>query len=411
VFIAWWRRIAGPVEPYLELLALVAGLFFLPKALLRFRIPAPLTEFALGIIVGPAVFGWIEPNAMLKGLSGFGISALFLFAGLEVELDELRSRGATLVVHLGLQVALVAIATAVGIALGLDTGVAVLVGAAIMSPSVGYIMSLLEARPQRPDLAAWIKHKAIAGELMAIGMVLVFANASAPRDLAIGLAAVSGLILAVPLLVVFFHRLILPWAPRTEFPFLLIVALLAAYTTHHVGVHYLAGAFLVGLVARRYLDWLDRKRYETGSVSEALTAFRFFSAFFVPCFFFRVGLILPKGALTPEAALLAAALLVVAVPLRVVPTLLHRRMRLGEAWREAANVGLFLVPTTVFTFAVADVLRERFDVAPWVYGGLVVYGAATSLVPLLSPGAPVETGEEIVDVTTNEIARLGRSRE
>jgi Kef-type K+ transport system membrane component KefB len=243
---------------------------------------------------------------------------------------------------------------------------------------------------------------------MAIAMVLVFANTQSPRELALGLGAVGGLLVAVPLLIYVFHHFILPWAPRTEFPFLLILALLAADLSHRVGVHYLAGAFVVGVVARRYLDGLSRRGITSASVNEALTAFRFFAAFFVPFFFFLVGVRLPLGALTREAALLAGALLAVAVPLRVVPTLLHRRVGLRERWQEAASVGLFLVPTTVFTFAVAELLRERFALAPWVYGGLVAYGAATALVPLLVPGGVVESGSEIVDVATEEVLRARR---
>jgi len=35
----------------------------------------------------------------------------------------------------------------------------------------------------------------------------------------------------------------------------------------------------------------------------------------------------------------------------------------------------------------------------------VAYGAATGLVPLLCPGAAVESGSEIVDVATEEVLR------
>ena len=391
------------MDSHVQLLALVAALFFLPKSLQRLRIPAPLTEFGLGILLGPLALGLIEPSGLLLSLSGFGISALFLFAGLEVEIGELRARRGPLALHLALQLILVAGAAAAGYALGLEPPVALLVGAAVMSPSVGYIAAALEARPMPQHLARWIMQKAIAGELMAIAMVLVSANTRSPQDLALGLAAVAGLVIAVPLLIWIFHHFILPWAPRTEFPFLLILALLAADLSHRVGVHYLAGAFIVGVVARRYLDGLASRGIAKASVGEALVAFRFFAAFFVPFFFFLVGLLLPEGAFSVEAAILAGALLAVAVPLRIVPTLLHRRVGMRERWREAAGVGLFLVPTTVFTFAVAELLRERFDLAPWVYGGLVAYGAATALAPLLIPGGIVESGSEIVDVAAEEL--------
>jgi Kef-type K+ transport system membrane component KefB len=391
------------MDGYLLLLALVAGLFFLPKALQRFRVPAPLTELGLGVALGPVGAGWLQPDQLLQGLSGFGISALFLFAGLEVDVAELNARRRTLLTHLLIQVLLVAGATAVGVRLGLDTGVAVLVAAAVMSPSVGYIVAALESRPVAPELVAWIKQKAVAGELMAIGLVLLFANSTSLRELAQGLGGIAVLFLAVPVLILLFHKIILPWAPKTEFTFLLVIALAAAEFSHHIGVHYLVGAFLVGVVARHYLVWLSRRELETGGVREALTAFRFFASFFIPFFFFLVGLRLPPDAFSREAAVLAGALFVAAVPLRIVSTLAHRRIGLKEGWREAASVGVFLMPTTVFTLAVAEILRQRFDIADWIYGGLVVYGAATSLVPLLSPAARPEGGDEILAVAAEEV--------
>jgi Kef-type K+ transport system membrane component KefB len=398
------------MDPYLELLVLVAALFFLPRALQRIRIPAPLSELSLGLALGPSGFALIEPSEVLDVLSGFGITALFLFAGLEVDLLELRERRRILAVHLLMQAGLVLAAAGAGIALGLEPPIAALVGAAVMSPSVGYIVSVLESAPTRPDLAVWVKQKAIAGELLAVAMVLVFANARTLTDLSIGLGAIAGLVVLVPLLILAFHRLILPWAPRTEFAFLLIVALLAAHMSHHVGVHYLAGAFLVGFIARLYLDRIQSGEIEVASLSEALTAFRFFSAFFVPFFFFLIGVRLTPEALTRKAALFACLLFVVAVPLRIALTMLHRRVGLAERWREALSVGLLLIPTTVFALAVAELLREQFGVAPWVYGGLVMYGAATGLVPLASPGRVTESGSEIVDVAAEEVLAARRRR-
>ena len=70
-------------------LAVVFGLLVIPRALQRFRLPAPLTCFAFGIIVA----GFFKPlihDSVISYLSTLGIAALFLFAGLEVDLAELR---------------------------------------------------------------------------------------------------------------------------------------------------------------------------------------------------------------------------------------------------------------------------------------------------------------------------------
>ena len=43
-----------------------------------------------GIIVGPAVLGWIEPGPVVSVLAAIGVAFLLFLAGLELELDVLK---------------------------------------------------------------------------------------------------------------------------------------------------------------------------------------------------------------------------------------------------------------------------------------------------------------------------------
>ena len=168
-------------DPYLKLLGLVALLFFLPKVLQRLRLPSPVTEMVLGVAFGPKLLDVELPAQMLSGLSAFGISSLFLFAGLEVEVDELSHRKRTLLQHLSIQVALFVAAAWVGVQAGLDLAAAVLVAVAIMTPSTGFILSSLDALGLSESVTSWIKQKAIVTEIVAILTVLVFVNTTSSR--------------------------------------------------------------------------------------------------------------------------------------------------------------------------------------------------------------------------------------
>jgi Kef-type K+ transport system membrane component KefB len=351
------------MDAELRLIALVALLYFLPKIVLRLGVPSPVTEMLLGVACGPLLLGLVEVGELLAGLAGLGISALFLFAGLEVEVEELVERRQTLFQHLAIQLLLFAANAGIGLVLGADLSTAALLAVAILSPSAGFILPALDALGLSAAAASWIKHKAVATEIAAILVVLVFSKTASAQELLVGLGGVIALVVAVPLLFLAFHRTRLRWAPRTEFRFVMIVALLAGYASHRLGMHYLVGAFLVGLVARRYLDHLARRGVGAPSLRLALGSFRFLSTFFVPFYFFVVGLQLPAGALSVHALGLAAGLGAVAVPLRV---------------------GLLLGPTLVFTLAVAELLHDRYGIADWVFGGLVLYGAGTSFLPVLT---------------------------
>ena len=88
-------------------LALIFGLLVVPRALQRFRVPAPLTCLAFGI--GAMLWlgdGVHDPVVVL--LSTLGISSLFLFAGLEVDLRALRRGLWPLLAHLSIRSATLA---------------------------------------------------------------------------------------------------------------------------------------------------------------------------------------------------------------------------------------------------------------------------------------------------------------
>src|SRR4029078_6851211 len=85
-----------------------------PGLLQRVRIPPPLTCFALGIVV----ILWLPPGARSGGavhlLAALGSSTLFLYAGLEVDLQTLRQAAGPLSIYLLTRVVSVAALAWVG---------------------------------------------------------------------------------------------------------------------------------------------------------------------------------------------------------------------------------------------------------------------------------------------------------
>lgn len=80
-------------------LVLIFGLLVVPRALQRFLPPAPLTCLGLGIAA--ALFlSQFSHDDTLALLGTLGISSLFLFAGLEVDLKLMRRAAGPLLGHL-----------------------------------------------------------------------------------------------------------------------------------------------------------------------------------------------------------------------------------------------------------------------------------------------------------------------
>ena len=371
----------------LTYLLLIFALFVVPRGLQRLRIPTAVTSLGMGVALGLG-FGLFAEDPTVHLLSTLGIVSLFLFAGLDVDVTALRRDLGVLAQHVGVRVVLLAVATAaVRAGLGLEVRPALVLALALVTPSTGFILDSLHTFGLDAGERTWVRSKAIATEIVALVVLfVVLQSASAPR-LAVGVLALAALIGGLPVLFRLFNRLIAPFAPRSEFAFLLMTAMLAAFATKKLGAYYLVGAFVVGMVAQRL------RREAPALVNEKmLGALEFFASFFVPFYFFAAGLDVSAEALTPRAALWGLVFLVAAVPAQLGTVVLHRWLALREPPRQALRVAISLSPTLVFTLVLGGILSAQYGLAPELRGGLMLYAVGTTLMPALFLRAQPEIG-------------------
>ena len=352
------------------------GLFVVPRALQRFGVPAAITSLLLGAIVGLG-FGVLQHDETIHLLSSFGITALFLFAGLEVDTSELRANAGILTQHLVVRLILLA-ACAFGLVqvLHLEPRMATLLALALLTPSTGFILDSLGLFGLEDGEKRWVKSKAIAAELLALLVMFATLQSTSLEKFLVSFAVLTVLIALLPLVFRAFAAFVVPHAPRSEFAFLLMIALVCAIVTRELGVYYLVGAFVVGMAAQRF-----RERLPALASEQMVHAVEMFSSFFVPFYFFNAGLRLQREDLHPMALAYGAVFFAVVVPVRLGAVLLHRRFALGEGHAEGMRIAVSLLPTLVFGLALAEILRDRFAAPPELFGGVVLYTLATTLVP------------------------------
>lgn len=359
-------------------LALIVAILLLPRILERTTVPAPVWALLLGLVAGLSFPGHTH-DPVIGLLATFGIASLFLFAGLEVEVEELRRVWKPLTVHLAMRcVALTVVAMLAMRYLGLELRAAGILALALLTPSTGFILDTLGRLGLAPDTQFWIKSKAIAGELLALAVMFVLLKSDSIANLAITSAWLVLLIVALPVLFMAFARWVLPQAPGSEFSFLIVVGVIAAYATKQLGVYYLVGAFIAGFIARQ----LTHRVPELGA-HETMHALKLFAGFFVPFYFFHAGQVIPREAISWDALGIGLALTAVFVPLRISVVVGQRMLQLREPFSEALRVAMPLSPTLIFTMVLASILREQFGIPGPLYGGLLVYAVLTTLVPLL----------------------------
>ena len=72
----------------LDLLILLAGIWLVAVTLRPLGLPTIMGELIVGVLVGPAVFGLIEPSEAITLLADIGIFFLMFHAGVETQPPE-----------------------------------------------------------------------------------------------------------------------------------------------------------------------------------------------------------------------------------------------------------------------------------------------------------------------------------
>ena len=376
-------------------LLLIFGLLVVPRALQRLKIPAPITSLLLGV---GAMLAWGERthDPVVVLLSALGISSLFLFAGLEVELQALRRGLGRLLVHLAIRVAAMSLVGWLAWRyLQLGWQAAALLALALLTPSTGFILDTLERLGLDPEERFWVTNKAIAGEMLALAVLFVALQGGDPLQFVAASAAMVALLVGLPLLFLALGRWVMPHAPGSEFSLLVMVGMVAAYVTFHLGVYYLVGAFIAGLTAR-----LLHERMPRLASSGNIHALRLFATFFVPFYFFHAGTTISRDALSWDALATGLAITAVVLPLRIALVWLQRRVFFRESRQSTVRVAVALSPTLVFTLVIAEVLHARFAIPGALFGGLVLYTTLNTLLPSLVLRQPFDI--DLLDAETAE---------
>jgi Kef-type K+ transport system membrane component KefB len=313
----------------------------------------------------------------LRAVATLGIAALFLFAGLEVDLEELRQQVPRLVTYLLASAAVLVGATwAATRYLHMAWQPAALLALGLFTPSTGFILDTLRHSGLEEGEQKLVSINAIAGEISALMVLFVVSQATSMRTLAASSGVLVLLLVLTPMLFLALGRYVVPYAPGSEFSLLVMVGVICAVVSNSLGVHFLVGAFLAGLVAG-----LLRDKMATLASDMNLEAVRLFSTFFVPFYFFKEGLDVPAGALAWKAVLYGLGMAGVVLPIRIGKDWLESRFIAHREGKSGMRVAVALVPTLIFTLVVAEMLHDSFHISDAMFGGLLVYAAISTILP------------------------------
>jgi len=387
------------------LIVVVAG-FAAPLALglvPGLRLPSVVLEIVIGIVIGPAVLGWIEVDDPVEVLALIGLAFLLFLAGLEIDLGALRGallRAASLGFAASLVLALIA-----GFALDL-AGIGdepLLLAVILTSTSLGVIVPVLhdagESGTRFGQLV--IAAASIADFVSVLLLSFLFSGEASGIGTKLTLIGIFVLAIAAALLAVMEaeHSRRLSAALvrlqdtsaqiRVRGAFVLLIGM--SVLAQHLGLELILGAFAAGAI----LNHLDTDRAMTHpDTRNKLAAVGY--GIFIPVFFVSSGVKFDLDALfASSTALLAIPAFVAALLFaRGLPALIYR----GQLDRRRVYAAALLQATSLPFIVAATQIGQSLDVIDAATSaGLIAAGLVTVLVfPVtalsLLGGGPRRTG-------------------
>ena len=272
------------------------------------------------MLIGPSVFGVVEPDAVLEVFAELGVVFLLFAVGLESRLADMRAVGGR-ALRVGLLGVLVPFlgGFALGEALGEGLEVSLFLGAALMATSAGITSAvLLDLGVGERDSTRTILGAAIVDDVVALVLLSVVVGISGDgvSVTSVGLLLI-GSVIFIGVVAVAGSRLLARYPSALKAPTFTQTGLLPAVLlclglaaiAGEIGLAAIIGAFLAGMVVA-----------ETKEHTEIERSVRPLYAFFPPFFFVFIGLQVDLGALADAGTLaLLAGVTVLAVVTKLSP--------------------------------------------------------------------------------------------
>lgn len=362
----------------------------------RIGIPSVIGELIVGVVLGPAMLGWLQPDEFMHYFSEIGVIILMFIAGLESDLALLKKywRPALAVAMMGILFPMV---------LGFGTGeifqfssqqslfLGVLFSATSVSISVQVLKDLKKIDTEE---GATILGAAVVDDIVVVlilGIMLSLMNQSSPEN---QLPIWEVLLIKVVFFIIIFaaSKWLVPWllhlsekliAIEAVSAFSLVICLGFAYFAEWLDMGAIIGAFFAGVAVAQtsYRKRVDEKIEPIGY------------AVFIPMFFVSIGLNMTFVGMSNHLVFIIV-LTVMAVLSKLVGGALGARLT-GFKGISTMIIGSGMVSRGEMALIIAQVgLASMFLSEEYYSSVIMVIILTTMIAPLLLKAAIVKQGNE-----------------
>ncbi len=379
---------------FLHLVIILIAARIFGEFAVRLGAPSVIGELFAGILIGPSLFGWVEPVAAIKLLAEIGIILLLFKVGLETDVRRLA--------HAGKKSALVALT---GFSLPLVFGFSIaywlfsfsllesmFIGGTLTATSIGITVRVLS------DLKLHDSHEgnivlgaAVLDDIlgvMLLALLYEFSIGGGVNWLNAGkvLLFITIFFMLAPILAKAMSLIIKRFDTASGTPGLIptmIVSLVLffAWMAHAIGAPELLGGFAAGLaLSRRFFLPLGVTLHSNEQFADKIkTEMDPIISLFTPIFFVLVGLSIDLGAIDWTSAyiwIFSLSLFVIAVISKMVGVLF-----INETWPSRSLIGVSMVPRGEVGLIFAELGKSSGFFNNETHAGLIIVIILTTVLP------------------------------
>ncbi|MGF7089203.1 Kef-type K+ transport system membrane component KefB [Kroppenstedtia sanguinis] len=348
--------------------------------------PSVFGELLVGIILGPAILGWIvvDPHhpGLVKQLADVGVILLMFLAGLETDVEEFKKTayGSSLVAVGGVILPLV-MGFAVGLMFGYSTSTSIFIGTLLVATSVSIsVQTLRELGQLQTKEGVTILGAAVLDDVLGIILlsVVVGFTAGGGGGSFVDIMILLAKIILFFVLIIVIGRYLLPrlfhWSSKLMtsevlLAFGIVSALSFAYLAEMFGLAGIVGSYFAGLM-------LSLTKYRT-ELFERVEIVSF--SFFVPIFFVSIGVTADVSGLTKDILILMVVLSLVAILTKVIGAGLGAKLA-GFNWNSSLGIGAGMIARGEVGLIVASIGLSRGLITNDLFTVTVIIVLVTTLV-------------------------------
>lgn len=277
------------MEFLLQLVVIILTTKIAGTVSMKFGQPSVLGEIIIGIIIGPAVLGWIHSNELLTTFSELGIIFLMFFAGIETNINVLKEsiKPALSVATMGVILPFIG-GFLVGLQFGMDVIHALFLGVVLTATSVSIsVQTFRELNFLHTKESTVVLGAAIADDIIGLIILAVMLSLTIGQDLSVTSILIKQLLFFTVilccnkwLLPILNKRILQSSIQYSSIIFSIVICFTYAYFAEFMGISSIIGAFFAGIA------------FSGTAISKPLndSVYPTVSILFIPVFFVSIGL-------------------------------------------------------------------------------------------------------------------------